>query len=444
MKKHLAMPRVVEPVKTVALAVLVCASVVLSTLLWTGTSGQVTIDRPTFFSSPLYGRRQEAGDFVLPQSIGIWTRANELFRLGGTSATAAQIVAALKQSRFASGVLKKGTEGNISPIPSSGPYLVFNYGNLLYDGSLWALAMPVHGNLPSIPALGPVYVTPGSKTATCIMSFATVGGVYHEVLDNVPHSLFADMTPNDQAVPYEQIPVNHALLHLPYAGIMMRVDTWTLAQPVASHIIDSYFVDPSLIQNVRGSKRSTFYSDGTRGVRVQDGPFGNVLTYRSPSSPVKGFQQSMAQSLLTTVPFIDSHGGFVGSDVLQGMRQLTSSSETELEFSDMIDGWPLFGSLDRISVRLQNGVVIWLNRNLPYLGMELSQVRQRILSGTQLIAAVGQKTLRGVTNITLGYGTVAITESTVECVPVYLLKFRGRPSLYLDARTGKPFFGTGM
>ncbi len=444
MKKNSSLPRVVESVKTSALAILVFASIMLSTLLWTGTPGQVAIDKPTFFSSPLYGRQQAAGDFVLPQSIGIWTRANELFRLGGTSTTASQIVTALRRSRFVSGVRRKGKGGNISAIPANGPYLVLNYGNLLRDGSLWGLALPMQGHLPDIPALGPIYVTPDPKTATCILSFATVGGVYQEVLRNVPHSLFADMTPNDQAVPYEQIPVNHALLHLPYAGIMMRVDTWALAQPVESHIIDSYFVDPSLIQSVRGSNRSTYYTDGTHGVRVQNGPFGNVLTYRTPSSPLRGFKPSMAQSLLATVPFIDSHGGFVGSDVLWQAYGLRANSGMELEFSDMINGWPLFGSLDRISVRLQNGVVVRLSRNIPYLGIELSQVRQRILSGTQLLAAVGAKTLAGVVDVTLGYGTVAINESTVECVPVYRLTYQKRPPLYLDARTGKPFLGSGM
>ncbi|MHB1685299.1 MAG: two-component system activity regulator YycH [Bacilli bacterium] len=444
MKKHSLTPRTVESVKTVALAALVLASVLLSTLLWTGTPGQVAIDRPTFFSNPLYGRRQAAGDFVVPRSIGIWTSANELFRLGGTSVAAGQIITALRQSRFVSGALQKGTAGNNSAIPASGPYLVLNYGGLLQDGSLWSLAMPIQGHLPSVPVSGPVYVVPKPKTATCVISFATVGGVYRAVLEHVPQLLFTDMTPNNQAIPYAQIPVNQTLLHLPYAGIMMQVDTWTLAEPISSHIIDSYFVDPSLIQNIRGPARSTFYTDGTRGVRVQDGPFGNVLTYQSPSGSLGGFNQSMAEALLTVVPFIDSHGGFVGSDVLQKMSVSPSSSEVNLQFSDMINGWPLFGSLDRITVRLQYGGVVRLNRNLPYLGMELSQVRQRILSGTQLVAVVGEKTLRQVTDITLGYGTIASNQLTVECVPVYRLEFRGRPSLYVDARTGKPFLGSGM
>ncbi|MCY0875401.1 MAG: hypothetical protein OWT28_03900, partial [Firmicutes bacterium] len=69
-----------ERVATIFLVILVCASLVFSALIWTGTPVQITVDRPGFFTRPTIGGNRSVADVTIPASILLWTANNELYR----------------------------------------------------------------------------------------------------------------------------------------------------------------------------------------------------------------------------------------------------------------------------------------------------------------------------------------------------------------------------
>ncbi len=429
-----------ERLKSWFLLILVLSSLVFSVLIWLGTPNELAVDHPNFYSSPMYGSERSVNDFIRPEAVWLWTANNELFRYSGTSTDVQHILDILRKSEF----LTEELVAKNSPqavIPSKTPYLLFDYNGLLAHASLWPLAIPVPGLAVTISSGQMVALVPVNKDHQYKLIVPDGNKVYVGYL-KLQEGLHHWLQPTDSAIPFAQIPKGTAVFNLPYASLKMPVYEWTLYHPVATHVIDSFFLDPSLIQPIMKTTSQTIYSDGTQSVTMKTGYFGNQLVFSCPSGTLKGYRQSSNLALQVAVPFMDSHGGFVGDQVLAGIQN--TKAYTDLVFQDDINGWPLFSQLDQIRVRVQNGMVTGLWHYLSYPGVENSKPRQMILSGVQLLSKITPKMFSGLVGIELGYGTKQVSNQWVDLIPVYRLTYRHQPAIFLDARTGHIFSGTGM
>lgn len=433
--------RLKENIKTFALTILVIVSVVFSVIVWNGTPTDVVVGRSHFFSSPLYGHERLVSDFVKPSAIWIWTNDNELFRLSGESQTAQAILESLQQAQVQSqGMVNQST---FTIPPSRGPYIALDFGQLLSDGSLWSYALPTFNANDESFASGLIYLTPGSGSGKWSVYFQTQEGVYRIQLKDVSPALASALTPNDESVPYAQLTFDHQIVNLPYDSLTMRTQTWILADPSPMPIVNSFFRDPSLIQSLSINPKTSAYTDGTREVQLIRHSLGFELYYQAPEFPLKGYHETSYEALSEAVPFLDSHGGFVGHEVLQEVLHYPKLGKVQLLFCEEDNGWPLFSELNRIAIHLTNGEVSQVQRLLPYLQSEVAEQEVHILSGAQLLQVLKSLQMQDVHSITLGYGSKLETLNEVQLVPVYRV-VNGTDILYFNARTGKLFHGMGM
>ncbi|PWI57929.1 two-component system activity regulator YycH [Sulfoacidibacillus thermotolerans] len=431
---------VLESAKTILLILLVLCSIVLSGIVWTGTPTEMTVGRSHFFSSPLYGRERLVSDFVKPQAIWVWTKDNELFRLSGESATAQGIFQSLQGAhmRYAHLITNKRFT-----VPPMGPYIALDFGHLLADGSLWSYAFPTLHTNENWSVQGWVYLVPEVSSEDWSVYFQTSQGIDHLLLSGVANTLRSALIPNDQYVPYAQLAYDHKLFNLPYDALSMRSQTWILEDPSPMPIVNSFFRDPSLIQTVQVNRGMTVYTDGMHVVQLSRELLGFKLNYCAPQVPLAHYGETMENALTTAVPFLDSHGGFVGNEVLERVSSGKKLDPVALSFRDEVEGWPLYSQLNQIQVQLINGSVSHVTRLLSYLQSEVAQQRVTILSGSQLLQILQTMHLHQIHSITLGYGTELQTLNEVQVVPVYQIKM-SRHTLYLNAQTGQPFQGMGM
>ena len=426
---------------TGVLIVTVCLSLIFSALIWTGTPSQATIDRPGFFSSPTYGGLRNVEDLIRPQAVWLWTSSNELFRIGGDTKTTMAIIASLAKGKWAGHSLHRLSK-SVSLVPVHA-YLKIDYGITSKNPAPLSLFLPAIGSQVTSPVESSLYISATGKANEFLLAFRTGQSIWQGLLSLVPKSLGNAFMPNDQETPYAQIPLDGKIMDLPYDSVEMPVETWSLARPVSSRIIDSFFADPTIVQEITEPRHVTLYTDGTRGVRTAKGAFGDQIQYMNPSQPLPGQILNPSQAFQASVFFINDHGGFVGEQNGMYVGNSLHGTDSYFTFNEWVGGWPLFSSLDQIHVAAQNGIVVGLSRELAYLSYLIAERKEQILSGTQLINRVGASELHHLTRITLGYGVLSVTADMVELTPVYRMTFSNHSARYVYANNGLPFNGTG-
>lgn len=422
---------------SLALTLLVLLSLVTSALIWTGTPGQIAVDRPSFFSRATIGSHRSVTAVSIPSSMLLWTANNELYRFSGDSQTVIGVLSALARARAVSG--KVHAARSVSPL--SGAYLQLNlndFHTLATPVGMW-LQGPQWAGWP--PISGPLFLSPTATQGQYTVRYQTTRGTWQGVIAKAGSGVAAAFTPNAQSTPYATVPFGTTPLDLPYDQIEMPILDWTLAHPVTSHLVDAFFSDPTTAVGIADGPDSTLYTDGIRGVRVLGGPFGEVAEFLSPSARLRGVKPNTIQNLAAAVAAVNQNGGFVGQNF--AALQTQTSAGQEFQFDEIVSGWPLFGSVGQMNVWVQEGNVVRLRRNLDYLQELLDEQRVRVLSGSQLLSLLGSRT-RGIVSIRLGFGAQMIAEDTVELDPIYRLQYRSGRVQYLSAQTGASFVETGM
>jgi len=423
-----------EGLTTSLLILLILSSLVWTALIWTGTPAQVAVDRPGFFSHQAIGGSRTVGDLVVPSALFLWTANNELYRLSGDSQTALSVTAALKGARILSGNWLHKQQ----VLPPVGAYLQINVNDALATDtplSLW-LGGTAWRAWPVVN--GPVYVSPTGASNRYSVRYKTSRGVWQGLIGVRDARLANAFIPNNQATPYALVTLQHLNLYLPYDQITMPVEDWSVQRPMSAHVIDGFFTDPTSTVTLTEGNHSTLYTDGTRGVRVTMGAYGEHNEYMAPNPPLAGGKAYVASDVATAVAFVNQNGGFVGQDYLTVGNQ-TAAGRT-LRFQEIVAGWPLFSSLDQMELWVQNGTVTRMQRNLPYLQYLLDQRRVTILSGSQLLEQLGAKA-RNVQTIRLGYSVRMIGSSVAELIPVYQVVAGNGVTYEVDAQSGSVFAG---
>lgn len=428
-----------ERLATVFLTLLVAVSLGLSALIWTGTPIQITVDRPGFFTRPTIGGKRSLANVTIPSSIFLWTANNELFRMSGDSQVALGVMWALQQAQALTGGLRPGKEAG-DAVPS-GSYLQINVmmaGAQPTPLGVW-FRNPSWSSWPA--TLGPVYIQATHERGIYRVRYFTGRGLWQGTVAAKDPALAAAFTPTDQATPYAELAFAHSAFDLPYDQISMPVEDWTVAHSISAHVIDSFFADPTSAVALHDRSHSILYTDGLRGVRVVDNPFGESLTYLAPSAKLVGVHLPITTDLAATVSFINQNGGFVGSDYL--FIKSETGGARAFVFQEIVAGWPLFSSIGQIAVWTQDGTVTRMTRNLAYLQELIDQTQVKILSGNQVLHLLGTQ-IKRVQAVRLGYGISELSSTLVELDPVYQISYAGGKVQYMNAQTGQPYVGTGM
>ena len=430
-----------DHILTAVLAIFVVISLAFSAMIWTGTPVRLTIDRLGFFSSPSYGNTKQPSLVLQPRAIFYWTQGNELYRIGANSETAHQLLRALANTTIAPGK-SYGISSSPYAFPPEGAYIRLNFGaSVLAPSVLSMLFLATPANLETAVD-GSLYITAHGHEFR--LEYQTANHHEYVAVLQAPQTLAALMTKPDQALPYAQIPLAKTIAYLPYTTINMPMEDWMIDRPVSSHIIDSFFLDPTLLETVTSAPHDVLYTDGMRGVQVTRGVFGDNISYAEPSGRLVGVPEHSADAVATAVTFVNEHGGFVGDVSLQIKPATMAKGGYDITFTQMVDGWPVYGELGTVHVNVFGNTVVNMSRPLAYLNGLLDTTSTHVLSGTAVLQKLGPAAVKSIVKIALGYGTRWLGTDIVELVPVYCLTYGTGRKDYVDAQTGLPFSGTGM
>ncbi len=429
---------------TFVLVVLVCVSLGLSAMIWTGTPVRLTIDRPGFFSSPSYGSTRSPNGVLQPQALYYWTQGNQLYRVSNNSDWAHQVMGILSNS-----TILQGHQYNLakSPyaFPPRGAYVKLDFGLSILSPSALAMLFMNAPSTMNAAVDGSLYITSRAHgTANRLEYRTTKNRVYVAAIE--ADKTFAQwMEKPSQAVPYAQFPLDKALVYLPYSQINVPIEDWVIDRPISSRIIDSFFTDPTGMQVIPVTTHHVLYTDGTRGVHVIKETYGDAIDYVQPGGILSGVQQHGADAIATSVAFINEHGGFTGDVSLQiKPSSIDKVPGLAVTFHQIVDGWPVYGQLGALHVQVVGNSVVQMSRPLAYFNELLDTTPAQILSGSGLLQKMTSSSKKAILSISLGYGTHWLGTDVIELLPVYRVTYSHHHVAYLDAQTGLPFVGIGM
>lgn len=429
---------------TFVLVVLVAVSLGLSAMIWTGTPVRLTIDRPGFFSSPSYGSTRSSSIVLQPQALFYWTQENQLYRVSNNTDTAHQLLRALSNTTILQGQ-SYGLAKSPYAFPPQGAYLKLDFGSSALSPSILAMLFM---NIP--PTLltavdGSLYITSRAHRTAYRLEYRTTKNRVFVAALRADKTLSEWMDKPSQAVPYAQFPLEKGLIYLPYSEINVPIEDWVIDRPVSSRIIDSFFTDPTVMQEIPVTSHHVLYTDGTRGVHMTKETYGDAIDYVQPGGLLSGVSQHGADAIATSVAFINEHGGFTGNVSMQikpvpvqGVQGLA------ITFDQIVNGWPVYGQLGALHVQVAGNTVVQMSRPLAYLNELLDTTPARILSGSELLQKINPSAKKAILSISLGYGTHWLGTDIIELLPVYRITYSGQRVSYLDAETGLPFVGVGM
>jgi len=145
------------------------------------------------------------------------------------------------------------------------------------------------------------------------------------------------------------------------------------------------FLDPSTTRAIEDRSGSQIYTDGKKGLRVEQN--GMWITFTDPAAPQIS-ENRLSDNVYAAVDFINQHGGWDGSHRFVD-RGMTSSGmdirfQQYVEQYPVVEAWPLRYGFIRMTV--QQGVVTEFNRSLIELA-EYSESRSiRYLPGGEQLA----------------------------------------------------------
>jgi len=413
---------------TWSLVALVLLSCILSVLIWTGTSPPTIVnDRTAFFAVSKFGGTRAAAAVLRPHALWLWTDRDELFRADGDGPYANQVEQALRRATL---VRVPG------PVKlTGGSYIELDYGDVrLSRGLLGLLLGHVQGSAPA--AIRSLYIREVKGSLLLTYRFGKSVAVFR--IDHGARSLEKLFVPTDDLIPMEQVPTASGIANLPYAPIRLPIITWSLGE-VSDKVAAAYFTDPTAAQRMKvGDGGEEMLTDGTRGVMIRPGYAQPLLTYVAPVGRLAGYVNSERRALATAVGFVNNHGAFTGSNIRLAVATEPGSDRDEFVFTAWVQGWPLFGSLDRIQVDVRDGIVNYLRRGLVYPAFTITTQAETVLSAEQLLGRLGKSGTAKVTRLQLGYLAIAQGAGLVVGEPVFALTMRDGKVVYLSGHSGKP------
>ncbi|MFD1954620.1 YycH family regulatory protein [Paenibacillus thailandensis] len=146
------------------------------------------------------------------------------------------------------------------------------------------------------------------------------------------------------------------------------------------------FFDPGTTRAVEGRNGSQIYTDGKRGLQVQQG--GTWISYTDPAAPQSG-QNVLSDNFYAAVEFVNQHGGWDGS---YRFSELANGADgTVVRFQQYMESYPVLASsaapYGYLQLSLQQGAVTEYNRSLITLSDKADERATRWLPGGDELAA---------------------------------------------------------
>ncbi|MBP1932307.1 YycH family regulatory protein [Ammoniphilus resinae] len=227
----------------------------------------------------------------------------------------------------------------------------------------------------------------------------------------------------------------HQYLYLPKEASVMKQFQY-FYQPISvSQMIQSLFVDPTLIRQVTERDGTTIYTDGSKGAQIT--PNQRSLHFQDPmaDSVDSPSSQSHFHSVLN---FLNEHGGWNGQYILESIRNM--QEEESYGFRQYIGSHPIYAGrgemLGSIEVVTKQSYISSLHRSLINVDTFFHHEDIAIISGEEAIKRFAERniTLKDVEELQLGYRAI-INDNHIRFTPAWIVKLRGKEKepIFIDA-----------
>lgn len=140
------------------------------------------------------------------------------------------------------------------------------------------------------------------------------------------------------------------------------------------------FFDPSTTRAVEGRNGAQIYTDGKRGLQVEQS--GTWISYTDPAAP-QSAENVLSDNFYAAVEFVNQHGGWDGS--YRYSSAASGLDGTVIQFQQYMNNYPVLTAdssrYGYMQLSLQQGAVTEYNRSLITLADEAEERTSRWLAG---------------------------------------------------------------
>lgn len=229
--------------------------------------------------------------------------------------------------------------------------------------------------------------------------------------------------------------------YIPELPLMMQQIQFNYRQYTVEELKKSLFVDPGITRNITEWDGSEIHTDGKRGLQIKNDL--HWMTYSDPVAPL-GHRSNYRSDLSASVLFINQHGGWDSTYVVEQVPQNNTMIENEQTFifRQYYQSYPIIAETNvyygYMKVSLQRGIISNYERSIIVTDMEtVTEADRWLISGEQLEEQASQLHWGGVESIQPVYRPV-VTDDTVTLIPAWAVRYSDETILFIDGVITKP------
>ncbi|MEF2243849.1 YycH family regulatory protein [Paenibacillus sp. IITD108] len=195
------------------------------------------------------------------------------------------------------------------------------------------------------------------------------------------------------------------------------------------------FFDPSTTLAVEDRSGSLIYTDGKRGLQVEQN--GMWINYTNPAAS-QSTSSHISENVYASIEFINQHGGWDGVNRL--VNPVSSSSEKYVTFRKYIEQYPVIElppfRYGYMKLTLQQGVVTEYARSLITLSSTAEEREARWLPGGQTLKdqLKAHRNRKDIVGLFPALKAMPIDDSKMSFVPVWAIKLKdGSEQVLMEA-----------
>lgn len=422
-----------ERLKTIALVLLVAASLVQSYVLAYGRPKLDLLTPTNYVPSELGGTQAELKDLLYPYQIVLHLDDNKHTLLTPFSPQQQFYKMVyrdfLQKRRFEA--LRKLTPENLS---------VLDWSDIRNKNEGIEIRFREAVPMPALQRILDVKVdadTLAEASIERILIYANTGSGEPEAyfFTGDPLTVYAARTDMDISevrknvafgqylTPYEP---QYAGYYLPQKAVPVVRYTVGYDQFTADELKRSLFVDPNIVKNLQEKDGSQIYTDAKRGLQLQSEK--HWLIFTDPVTGPAASRANPANDLDTAVQFVNQHGGWNGTFRMDSLTRSTDEPD-QLVFRQYRDSLPILGGaeedLGAVKLALVQGAVTSFERSMIKLKPEPETRREMELPGGPALAKlIESSSHRGnIVDVFPAY-SAKISDKTVELIPRWAIELR--------------------
>ncbi|MEO3945766.1 two-component system activity regulator YycH [Gorillibacterium sp. CAU 1737] len=219
----------------------------------------------------------------------------------------------------------------------------------------------------------------------------------------------------------------YAGYYLPEKPVPVVGYTVSYEQFTADELKRSLFVDPNIVKNLQEKDGSQIYTDAKRGLQLQNEK--HWLIFTDPVTGPSGSRDDSAGDLDATIQFVNQHGGWNGTFLIERMDRSESGEPSKLVFRQYRDFLPILGGAEEdvgaIKAELVQGAVANFERSLIKLNTVPEKRTEMELPGGETLWKLLQtsKHAGNIRDVFPAY-SATVTDKSVELIPRWAVELR--------------------